>query len=416
MTIRNELIDELLAGQDPSSVMRQDGLLGELKKALLNRLMAAEFEHHLTQDQAAGEGKNHRNGSSRKRVLTDDSHVEVTIPRDREARFDPVLIGKYQRRLPGFDDKVISLYTRGMSTREIQGHLEEIYGAEVSPQLISTVTDAVTAEVAEWQSRPLEPLYPVPHSVGVCQAYPNAKVMFFDAIRVKIRDQGTVCNKAVYLALGITSDGRKHILGLWIDPNEGAKFWLRIVNELRNRGVKDILIAVVDGLKGFPEAINAAFPQTLVQTCIVHLLRNALAYVSWQDRRQVVAALKPIYQAPTADAALLALDAFEAGPWGQKYAAIAPLWRRQWDQVIPFFAFPPEVRRIIYTTNAIESLNSTLRTAVRSRGHFPTDEAAIKLLYLVLRRVCNDWKNAQREWTTAMTQFAIMFGDRFSVH
>jgi len=400
MTIRNELIDELLAGQDPSSVMRQDGLLGELKKALLNRLMAAEFEHHLTEDRASGEGKNHRNGSTRKRVLTDDSHVDVTIPRDREARFDPVLIGKYQRRLPGFDDKVISLYTRGMSTREIQGHLEEIYGAEVSPQLISTVTDAVAAEVAEWQSRPLEPLYPV---------------MFFDAIRVKVRDQGTVCNKAVYLALGITPDGRKHILGLWIDPNEGAKFWLRIVNELRNRGVQDILIAVVDGLKGFPEAINAAFPQTLVQTCIVHLLRNALAYVSWQDRKQVVAALRPIYQAPSADAALLALDAFEAGPWGRKYAAIAPLWRRQWDQVIPFFAFPPEVRRIIYTTNAIESLNSTLRTAVRSRGHFPTDEAAIKLLYLVLRRTEKNWKNAQREWTAAMTQFAIMFGDRFSI-
>jgi putative transposase len=400
MTIRNDLIDELLAGHDPASVMRQDGLLGELKKALLNRLMAAEFEHHLAHDRSSGQGKNHRNGSTRKRVLTDDSHVEVTIPRDREARFDPVLIGKYQRRLPGFDDKVISLYTRGMSTREIQGHLEEIYGAEVSPQLISTVTDAVTAEVAEWQSRPLEPLYPV---------------MFFDAIRVKVRDQGTVCNKAVYLALGITPDGRKHILGLWIDPNEGAKFWLRIVNELRNRGVKDILIAVVDGLKGFPEAINAAFPQTLVQTCIVHLLRNGLAYVSWQDRKHVVAALKPIYQAPTADAALLALDAFEAGPWGQKYAAIAPLWRRQWDQVIPFFAFPPEVRRIIYTNNAIESLNSTLRTAVRSRGHFPTDEAAFKLLYLVLRRMEKTWKNAQREWTAAMTQFAIMFGDRFSV-
>ena len=415
MTIRNELIDELLAGHDPSSVMRQDGLLGESKKALLNRLMAAEFEHHITEDRATGEGKNHRNGSTRKRVLTGDSQVDVTIPRDREARFDPVLIGKYQRRLPDFDDKVISLYTRGMSTREIQGHLEEIYGAEVSPQLISTVTDAVASEVAEWQSRPLEPLYPV---------------MFFDAIRVKIRDQGTVCNKAVYLALGITPDGRKHILGLWIEANEGAKFWLRIANELRNRGVNDILgaadasrhigslrepIAVVDGLKGFPEAINAAVPQTLVQTCIVHLLRNALAYVSWQDRRQVVAALKPIYQAPTAEAARLALDAFEAGPPGRKYAAIAPLWRRQWDQVIPFFAFPAEVRRIIYTTNAIESLNSTLRTAVRSRGHFPTDEAAIKLLYLVLRRVSKDWKMARREWTAAITHFAIMFGERFSV-
>jgi putative transposase len=399
MTIRSELIDELLAGQDPASVMRQDGLLGELKKALLNRMMAAEFDQHLTEDRASNEGKNHRNGSSRKRVLAGDGHVEVTIPRDREARFDPVLIGKYQRRLPDFDDKVISMYARGMSTREIQGHLEEIYGAEVSPQLISTVTDAVSAEVAEWQSRPLEPLYPV---------------LFLDALRVKVRDQGTVSNKAAYLALGITPDGRKHVLGLWIDPNEGAKFWLRIVNELRNRGVKDILIAVVDGLRGFPEAINAAFPQTLVQTCVVHLLRNALAYVSWQDRKHVVAALKPIYKAPTADAALMALDDFEAGPWGKKYSTIVPLWRRQWDQVIPFFAFPEEVRRIIYTTNAIESLNSTLRTAIRSRGHFPNDEAAMKLLYLALRGVSRKWKNAQREWTAAMTQFAIMFGDRFS--
>ena len=401
MTIRDELIDELLAGRDPGSVMRQDGLLGELKKALLNRLMAAEFDQHLIEDRAANEGKNHRNGSTRKRVLAGDGHVEVTVPRDREARFDPVLIGKYQRRLPDFDDKVISMYARGMSTREIQGHLEEIYGAEVSPQLISAVTDAVSAEVAEWQSRPLEPLYPV---------------MFFDAIRVKVRDQGTVSNKAAYLALGITPDGRKHVLGLWLDPNEGARFWLRIVNELRNRRVKDILIAVVDGLKGFPEAINAAFPQTLVQTCVVHLLRNALAYVSWQDRKQVVAALKPIYQAPTTDAALLALDEFEASPWSKKYPAIAPLWRRQWSQLIPFFAFPAEVRRIIYTTNAIESLNSTLRTAIRSRGHFPTDEAAIKLLYLALRGVSRKWKNAQREWTAAMTQFAIMFGDRFSIH
>ena len=399
MTIRSELIDELLAGQEPASVMRQDGLLGELKKALLNRMMAAEFDQHLTEDRASNEGKNHRNGSSRKRVLAGDGHVEVTIPRDREARFDPVLIGKYQRRLPDFDEKVISMYARGMSTREIQGHLEEIYGAEVSPQLISTVTDAVSAEVAEWQSRPLEPLYPV---------------LFLDALRVKVRDQGTVSNKAAYLALGITPDGRKHVLGLWIDPNEGAKFWLRIVNELRNRGVKDILIAVVDGLRGFPEAINAAFPQTLVQTCVVHLLRNALAYVSWQDRKHVVAALKPIYKAPTADAALVALDDFETGPWGKKYSTIVPLWRRQWDQVVPFFAFPAEVRRIIYTTNAIESLNSTLRTAIRSRGHFPNDEAATKLLYLALRSVCRKWKNAQREWTAAMTQFAIMFGDRFS--
>jgi putative transposase len=400
MTIRTELLDELLDGRDPETVMRQDGLLGELKQALLNRLMAAEFDHHMAQEQAAGTRGNHRNGATRKRVLAGEGPVEVTVPRDREARFDPVLIGKYQRRLPGFDDKVISLYARGMSTREIQAHLEEIYGAEVSPTLISTVTDAVMAQAAEWQTRPLEPLYPL---------------VFLDVIRVKVRDEGVVRNKAVYLALGVCPDGRKDVLGLWIEANEGAKFWLRIVNELRNRGVNDILIAVVDGLKGFPEAINAAFPQALVQTCIVHLLRNSLAFVSYTDRREVVAALKPIYTAPSADAALKALEAFAAGPWGRKYPAIAPAWQRQWAQVIPFFDFPPEVRRIIYTTNAIESLNSKLRSSVRSRGHFPSDEAAIKLLYLVLREVSKNWKMPQREWTAAKTQFAILFPDRFSV-
>jgi putative transposase len=398
MAIREELLDELLEGRDPATVVSQDGLLGELKKALLNRLMAAEFAHHLNRDQAAGLGRNHRNGSSRKRVLTDTGHVEVTIPRDREARFDPVLIGKYQRRLPGFDDKVISLYARGLSTREIQAHLEEIYGAEVSPELISTITDAVMAEVQDWQSRPLDPLYPV---------------VFFDALRVKVRSEGVVRNKAVYLALGITPDGRKTVLGLWIEQTEGAKFWLRIVNELRNRGVNDILIAVVDGLNGFAQAINAAFPQTQVQTCIVHLLRHSLSYVSWADRRQVVAALKPIYQAPTAEAARAALEEFAAGPWGKKYPTIAPAWQRQWEQVIPFFDFPPEVRRIIYTTNAIESLNSKLRGAVTRRGHFPNDEAALKLLYLVLRNISKDWKMPQREWTAARTQFAILFGERF---
>lgn len=399
MTIRKELIDELLSGRDPATVMRGDGLLGELKKALLNRMMAAEFDQHLAEDRAAGGAPNHRNGSTSKRVLTDDGTVEVTIPRDRDARFDPVLIGKYQRRLPGFDDKVISLYARGMTTREIQGHLEEIYGAEVSPQLISTVTDAVTAEVADWQSRPLDPMYPL---------------VFFDALRVKVRDEGIVRNKAVYLALAVTADGHKIILGLWIEQTEGAKFWLRMLNELRNRGVADILIAVVDGLKGFPEAIAAAYPQALVQTCIVHLIRNSLSFVSWADRRQVVAALKPIYTAASEQDARAALDAFEAGPWGKKYPTIAPAWRRQWEQVIPFFVFPAEVRRIIYTTNAIESLNSKLRTSVRLRGHFPTDEAAIKSLYLVLRRTSQNWKMPQREWTAAKSQFAILFGERFS--
>lgn len=399
MTIRDELIDELLAGHDPSTVLRSDGLLGELKKKLLNRLMAAEFDLHMSEEREAGQTRNHRNGSTRKRVLTDDGHVEVTVPRDREARFDPVLVGKYQRRLPGFDDKVISLYARGMSTREIQGHLYEIYGAEVSPQLISTITDAVTALATEWQLRPVDRMYPV---------------VFFDAIHIKVREEGVVRNKAVYLALGVTVEGRKDVLGLWIEQTEGAKFWLRMLNELRNRGLEDILIAVVDGLKGFPEAINAAFPQALIQTCIVHVLRNAFSYVSYADRREVAAALKTIYTAPSEAAAQEALDAFEAGPWGRKYPTIAPIWRRQWTQIAPFFLFPPEVRRIIYTTNAIESLNSKIRSSVRSRGHFPSDEAAIKLLYLVLRNVSKDWKMPQREWTAAKTQFAILFGERFT--
>jgi putative transposase len=401
MKIRPELIEELLDGQDPATVMRQDGLLGALKQALMNRLLAAEFDHHLEQDrtrQPAGTAPNHRNGSRRKRVLAGDGEVEVTVPRDRAARFDPVLVGKYQRRLPDFDDKVIALYARGMSTREIQGHLEELYGTEVSPQLISAVTDAVQDEATEWQNRPLDPLYPL---------------VFFDAIRIKVRDEGTVRNKAVYLALGVCPDGRKTVLGLWIEQTEGAKFWLRVMNELRNRGVEDILIGVVDGLKGFPAAIEAVFPRTQVQTCIVHLIRHALSFVSWQDRKAVVAALRPVYQAVSADAGLAALEGFEASALGRKYPTIAPSWRRHWPQVVPFFAFPAEVRRIIYTTNAIESLNSKLRTAVRSRGHFPSDEAAVKLIYLVLRRVERDWKMSPREWIAAKNQFAILFADRF---
>jgi putative transposase len=282
--------------------------------------------------------------------------------------------------------------------REIEGHLRELYGIDVSPELISTVTDAVHEQVAEWQNRPLEPLYPL---------------VFFDALRVKVRDEGTVRNKAVYLALGVRPGGSKEALGLWIEQTEGAKFWLRVMNELRTRGVNDILIAVVDGLNGFPEAINATFPQTQVQTCIVHLLRHSLSFASWKDRRELAAALRPIYTAVNPEAAREALEDFAASAWGRKYPAVAPAWRRQWEQVIPFFAYPPEVRRIIYTTNAIESLNSKLRTAVRSRGHFPNDEAATKLLFLVLRQVSVGWKMPPREWAAAKTQFAVMFGQRF---
>lgn len=397
MAIKKGTLDDLLSGRDPKQVFSKDGLFDELKKALAERVLNAELDDHLEGEAAAGKA-NHRNGYSKKTVLTETSKIDLRIPRDREGTFDPRLIQRYQRRFPGFDEKIVSMYARGMTVREIQGHLLELYGLEVSPDLVSTITDAVLETVAEWQNRPLEPMYPL---------------VFFDALRVKIRDEGLVRNKAVYVALGVTPNGTKDILGLWIETSEGAKFWLRVMNELRNRGVEDILVAVVDGLKGFPDAINAVFPRTLVQTCIVHLIRNSLDFASWKDRKLIAADLKTIYRAQDADAGKKALEAFDAGPWGKKYPSIAQAWRRQWEQVIPFFAFPIAVRRIIYTTNAIEALNAKLRRAVRTRGHFPTDEAATKLLYLVLRQVAGEWKMPPREWSEAKTQFAIMFDERF---
>ncbi|WP_400767056.1 IS256 family transposase [Methylosinus sporium] len=393
--IPDALLDQLLAGADPKTAFDPNGLLDDLKKALAERALNAEMDHHL----ATGEAANSRNGYGRKSVVTDTGKIDLEIPRDRQATFDPQLIAKYQRRFPGFDDKIISMYARGMSTRAIVGHLRELYGVDVSPDLISAVTDAVLDEVAVWQARPLETTYPQ---------------VFFDAIRVKIRDEGLVRNKAVHVALGVRADGVKEILGLWLEQNEGAKFWLRVMNELRNRGVEDILIAVVDGLKGFPDAILAVFPETTVQTCIVHLLRLSLDFVSWKDRKAVVAELKPIYQALDDEAGVAALGAFEASEWGRKYPAIAQSWRRAWGEVIPFFAFPKEVRRLIYTTNAIEALNSKLRRAVRARGHFPTDEAALKLLFLVLNRTEKEWTMPAREWSLAKAQFAILFGERFT--
>ncbi len=394
--IPDAVLDQLLAGADAKTAFDQGGLLDELKKALAERALNAEMDHHL-----AGEGgeNNSRNGYGRKSVATDTGRIALEVPRDRQASFDPQLIAKYQRRFPGFDDKVVSMYARGMSAREIVGHLRDLYGMEVSPDLVSAVTDAVLDEIATWQARPLEPVYPL---------------VFFDALRVKIRDEGLVRNKAVHIALGVRADGTKEILGLWLEQNEGAKFWLRVLNELRNRGVEDILLAVVDGLKGFPEAIQAAFPETTVQTCIVHLLRHSLDFVSWKDRRAVAAALKDIYRAVDPVAADAALTAFEAGPWGQKYAAIGPSWRRAWTEVVPFYAFPADVRRLLYTTNAIEALNAKLRSAVRTRGHFPTDEAALKLLYLVLNRTEREWRMPAREWAMAKAQFAVLFGQRFT--
>jgi len=390
-----ELLDRLLAGTDAAAALGQGGLLDSLKKALAERALGAEMDYHLGSDDQAG---NSRNGYGRKTVITDTGKIDIDVPRDRTGSFDPQLIAKYQRRFPGFDDKIISMYARGMSTREITGHLRELYAIDVSPDLISTVTDAILDEVAAWQQRPLDPAYPL---------------VFFDAIRVKIRDEGMVRSRAIHIALGVRADGRKEVLGLWIEQNEGAKFWLRVMNELKNRGVDDIMLAVVDGLKGFPDAITAVFPDAVVQTCIVHLLRNSMDFVSWKDRKPLATALKSIYRAVDAKAAEEALTAFEASEWGQRYPAISQSWRRAWAEVIPFFAFPDEVRKIIYTTNAIEALNSKLRRAVRARGHFPSDEAATKLLYLILNRSEKEWKMPPREWTMAKAQFAVIFGERF---
>jgi putative transposase len=392
-----ELLDQLLAGRDPKSALDSDGLIGDLKKALAERMLNAEMDVHLTNEAEAGVA-NHRNGASPKTVLTPEGPLELSIPRDRHGRFDPALIAKYRRRFPGFDDKIIALYARGMSTRDIQGHVRELYGVDISPDLVSAVTDQVIDEVAAWQARPLEASY---------------AIVFFDALRVKIRDEGLVRNKAVYLAIGVDGGGFKHVLGMWVEQTEGAKFWLRVMNELKSRGTQDILIAVVDGLKGFPEAITAVFPDTVVQTCIVHLIRYSMQFASWKERKLIAAALKPIYRADDAEAAERELQAFDDGTWGRKYPAIAQSWRRNWAAVIPFFAFPPEVRTIIYTTNAIESLNASVRKAVRNKGHFPSDQAAMKLIWLALRHITEKWKRPPIAWQAAKAQLAIQFGERF---
>jgi putative transposase len=394
-----ELVDQLLEGADPKTVFESDGLVDELKRALAERMLDAEMDVHLGSDEERAAG-NHRNGHSKKTVLTDSSALELLIPRDRHGRFEPQLIEKYRRRFPGFDEKIIALYARGMSTRDIQAHVRELYGLAISPDLVSVVTDSVLDAVRVWQSRPLESVY---------------AVVYFDALRVKIRDEGMVQNKAVYLAIGIRCSGYKEILGLWIEQNEGAKFWLKVMTELKNRGTQDILLAVVDGLKGFPEAIESVFPEARVQTCIVHLIRYSLSFASWKERKPFAATLKLIYRAETAEAALDKLEQFEQGPWGHKYPTVAQSWRRKWEQVIPFFSFAPEIRQLIYTTNAIESLHSQVRKSVRSRGHFPSDLAATKLIWLVLRNIEAKWKQPPTAWAKARSQFAILFGDRFTI-
>ena len=399
-SIPKELVAHFLTGPMTGETINQAGVA--LKKALIEAALHGELSHHLgyRPDEARPAGTtNHRNGVTAKSVLTGDGRLPIETPRDREGSFEPVLIPKHTRRFTDFDDKVIALYGRGLTVREIQGFLLEAYGTEVSPDFISTVTDGIQAEVTAWQNRPLEPVYPV---------------IFFDALRVKIRDDGMVRNKAVYLALGVRRDGTREILGIWIENTEGAKFWLKVFNELKNRGVADILIAVTDGLTGMEQALGAAFPRTTLQTCIVHLIRNSLDYASWKDRKKLAAALRPIYAAPTVEAAEAALDAFEAGEWGRKFPTVVAAWRRAWGRVIPFFAFPPAVRRVIYTTNAIESVNAGVRKIIKTRGHFPTDEAALKLIWLALRNIAADWGLPVHHWKEAMNQFAILHGDRFT--
>lgn len=404
MSIDKALLDRLMEGRSAGDLFGREGILAELTKALAERALSTELDEHLADERAvaaddsAKPAGNRRNGTSQKTVTTDTGKVVLDIPRDRNGTFDPLLIARYQRRFPDFDRKIISMYARGMTTREIQGHIEEIYGVEASPGLISAITDSVMDEVTAWQNRPLEPCYPV---------------VFMDAIRVNIRDDGTVTNKAVFVALAISPDGTRDILGLWFQANEGAKFWAKVLNDLRNRGVQDILIAVVDGLKGFPQAIEAAFPQTRIQTCIVHLLRHSMNFASYKDRKAVAKALKAIYTAVDARAAELALADFEETDLARRYPAIAPSWRRAWNEVIPFLDYPPTVRRLIYTTNAIEAINSKIRRAVRTRGHFPSDEAAAKLIYLTLNATSTEWKRSVREWHEVRSQFAIMFEDRF---
>ncbi len=397
--IPKDIIDQFVSG--PMTAEAVNAASMAFKKALIERALGAELSYHLGYPPGADkppEVGNHRNGVSGKTVLTDDGPLKIDVPRDRAGSFEPVLIPKHERRFTGFDDKIVAMYARGMTMREIQGFLREQYGTDVSPEFISSVTDAVMAEVTAWQARPLEPMYPV---------------VFFDALRVKIREDAVVRNKAIYLALGVLPDGSRDILGLWIETTEGAKFWMKVFNDLKTRGVADILIAVTDGLKGMGEALEAVFPATTLQTCIVHLIRNSLDYASWKERKALAAAIKPIYTAPSAEAAQAELDAFEAGPWGTKFPTVVAAWRRAWDKVIPFFAFPAPIRRVIYTTNAIESVNARLRKIIKTRGHFPSDEAATKLIWLALRNITADWGRATRDWKEAMNQFAILYAERF---
>jgi len=379
MAIDHKLIDEILKDyKKPEDITGEDGLLKQFTKALLERAMQAEMKSHLGYEPYAAKGRNSgnsRNGKYAKTIQGNFGEAKIEVPRDREGKFEPQIIEKGQKRFDGFDDKIISLYARGMTVRQIQQHLEEIYGVDVSPSLISTVTDEVSQEVTAWQTRPLQETY---------------AIVYLDSIFVKIRDEGHVQNKALYVALGITLEGKKEALGLWLEKTEGAKFWLKVLTEIQNRGTKDIMIVCVDGLSGFPEAIEAVYPKAQIQGCLVHMVRNSLRYVPWKDRKAVAGDLKPIYQAPTREAGELALEAF-AKKWDEKYPLVSPQWRKRWTLLCPFFEYPAEIRRVMYTTNAIESLNMSLRKILKVRGGFPNDDAALKLIYLALDRASRRW-------------------------
>jgi len=400
MAITKEVLDELLKGcKGPDDFYGPDGLVKQLSKALIERMMQAELTEHLGYEKSEAGDKetgNRRNGNSTKTLRTDQGPMDIAVPRDRDGEFEPKVIPKHLREWRGFDNKILSMYGLGLSTKAIQENLKEIYNVEVSPELISRVTDEVKGLVEEWRSRPLEPFYPV---------------IFFDALRVNIRDEGQVSKKAVYLALAIRLDGQKELLGMWIERNEGSKFWMGILNELKNRGLKDTLIAAVDGLTGFPEAINAVFPDAEVQLCMVHMVRNSVKYISYKDRKAVTSDLKEIYLAPSEEAAVNALDRF-GEKWDVKYPTISKSWRNRWNEVIPFMKFSPEIRKAIYTTNAIESVNYNLQRNLKTRQSFPNDEAAMKLIFMILRRISKKWTMPIRNWAGALNQFALIYGDR----
>lgn len=398
--VRDQLLDELLKScKSPEDITGPDGLLKELTTALVNRAMNAELTHHLGYEpgqKPPEQQANRRNGKASKSVRTEHGPIEIEVPRDRNGTFEPQLVPKHARDFNGFDDKILSMYARGMSVREIRAHLEEIYGVDVSAELISRVTDDVVAELKAWQNRPLDGVY---------------VVMYIDAMVVKTRDKGVVQNKSAYMAVGVDVDGQKDLLGIWMAQTEGAKFWLAILTELKNRGISDVLILCADGLTGLPDAVEAVFPQTVFQTCIVHMVRSSTRYVSWKARKAVCADLRKIYTALTADAARLALDEFEA-TWGGQYPTIAVAWRRRWEEITPFLDFPVEIRRAIYTTNAIEALNRQLRKVIKTRGSLPTDEAALKLLFLAYRNAKKTWGRPFPYWNAALAQFAIHFEGR----